>query len=223
MTCRIKPLRLALMAALALSGVAAAGASAAEFHSEVEPTIITGSNAGEGNVVLKASGAEVVCTGINLKGSATPKTATTLTLFPTLSGCAFLEEAAAVDTTGCAYLVTSHTNASGHVPVSIECTAGSTIKVTTSACTLQIGAQTGTGGAMATNIGSGGKREVTADLTGTTTFSKSGPLCFLIAGNSASYTGRVRLTGYENLGVSGPIDQPSTTYTEGKQVGVWWE
>ena len=219
---KFKALGLALVAVFAFSAIAATGASAATFNSEVEPTILTGSNAGEGNHVFKASGAEVVCTGAEFKGTAAKKAESTLRVHPTYTGCTFLSETATVDTSGCDYVFSATTNAGGHLPVSIACTGSSVIKVTTSACTLSFGTQNTTGGVKSTNLGSGSSRDSTVDATVTATFSKSGPLCFLISGTTGSYAGNTTVRGFVDNGVTGNIDE-GATYKEGAQVGVWWE
>jgi len=54
----------------------------------------------------------------------------------------------------------------------------------------------------------------------------------LVSGTTGLYTGQTTLRGYEDKGVTGPIDEthgvaPGTdttaVYTEGSQVGIWWE
>ena len=219
---KFKALGLALVAVFAFSALAATGASAATFHSDVEPTIITGSNAGEGSHVFKASGAEIQCPIAEFKGTAAKKTENTIKLHPTYGGCIFLEENAAIDTTGCDYIFHGTTNAGGHLPVQISCTGTNVIKVTTGACTLSFGNQTATGGVKATNFGSFSSRDMTVDATATVTFTKSGPLCFLISGTTGTYTGGTTVKGYVDNGVTGNIDE-GATYKEGAQVGVWWE
>lgn len=63
-------------------------------------------------------------------------------------------------------------------------------------------------------------------------FIKTGSLCFLVSGTTGVYSGTTTLKGYVDNGVSGPIDEvegaapgtdKSAVYTEGAQVGIWWE
>ena len=190
MTRNLKVLGMLLASMFAITAMAAATASAANFHAEVEPTYLTGSSTG--NHVFKASGAEVVCTGATFTGEAPTLTKETQISHPSYSGCTFLEEAAAVDTTGCDYELF----AGGRVDV--ECSGSNVIKVTTSACTLSFGSQTTTGGATYTNAGSGTTRDVTVHSSTVATFSKSGPLCFLISGTTGTYTGSVTVKGYSD-------------------------
>jgi hypothetical protein len=227
----LKALGLALVALVALSAVVAGSASAAgeRFHSEVEPTIITGTSTN--THVFAASGATVECTGATFSGTSTLKTETTQTVHPTYSGCTFFGEPASVDTTGCNYVFESETVA-GKMPAEIECTAGYAIKVTSPGCTLTFGPQKNTGGLVVTNEGAGTTRDTkTISETGAT-FSKSGPLCFAISGTTGTYKGTTTVKGFKDNGVTGPIDETegvapgkdvTAVYNEGAQVGIWWE
>jgi len=227
----LKALGLALVALVALSAVAAGSASAAgeRFHSEVEPTIITGTSTN--THVFSAGGANVECTSATFNGTSTLKTEATQTVHPTYSGCTFIGEPATVDTTGCNYVFGSET-VGGKLPAEIECTTGYSIKVTTPGCTLTFAAQKNTGGLTVTNEGAGSTRDTkTVSETGAT-FSKSGPLCFLVSGTTGTYKGTTTVKGFKDEGVTGPIDETegaapgkdvTTVYKEGAQVGIWWE
>jgi hypothetical protein len=231
MTRNLKALGLALVAVCALSALVASSASAAgeRFHSEVEPTILTGTNVG--NHIFHAGETTIECTGATFRGTSKLKTEATLTLHPTYSGCTFLGEPATVDTTGCNYVFSSET-VGGVMPAEIECTSGYSIKVTAPGCTLSFGAQKNTGGLTVTNEGSGTTRSTkTVSNTGAT-FTKSGSLCFLVSGTTGTYTGTTIVKGFVDNGVAGPIDETegaapgkdvTAVYTEGAQVGVWWE
>lgn len=235
----LKALGLALVAVLAMGAVVGgASASAATFHSEKETTILTGANVG--NHVFSSGSLAVTCTGATFAGtskgtgSAGNFTASTLTLHPTYTGCSdnVFGGTDTVDTTGCNYVFSATTNGTGHLPSDIECTEGYKIKVTAPGCTLEFGTQTTTGGVKNTNEGSGTSRDSKTVATVTATFSKNGSLCFLVSGTTGVYSGTTTLKGYEDNGVSGPIDEvegaapgtdKTTVYTEGNQVGVWWE
>jgi hypothetical protein len=227
----LKALGLALVALVALSALVASSASAAgeRFHSEVEPTILTGTNTN--THVFAAGSAHVECTEATFRGTATLKTEATQTVHPTYNGCTFLGEPATVDTTGCNYVFSSETVA-GVLPVEIECTSGYAIKVTSPGCTLTFGAQKNTGGVTVTNEGSGTTRDSKVVSSTGATFTKSGSLCFLVSGTTGTYTGTTTVKGFKDEGVTGPIDETegaapgkdvTTVYKEGAQVGVWWE
>jgi hypothetical protein len=223
MSRNLKVIGLALMAVGALCAFMAPGASAAEtFHCEVAPCISTGTS--EASHVFKAGETEVVCKHSEFKGTSLNELETSLTLHPTYKECTFLGETATVDTEGCNYVFGSVTNATKHLPVSIECTlATERIKVTTGACTLSFAPQTTVGGVSNVNLGSKNERDTTTVSTTEATFTKSGPLCSLVAGTKGTYNGPTTTKCYKDLGTSGPIDQAATTYSEGLQVGCWWE
>lgn len=222
MSSKFKAFGLALVAVVAFNAIAATGASAAEFHSEANATIITGD---DDNTVYKfstAGGLALECMDTTFTGTMTGTTTTTITLRQTTSGCGFLEEPATIDTTGCTYVVTSHTTPSGHLPTSLSCTGSSTVKITTSACTLSFGNQTGVGGVKITNLGSGSTADMTAHTTITTTFTKSGPLCFLISGNTGTLTGASTLKGFAEGAITGDLHANNYSVHEGAHVGISW-
>jgi hypothetical protein len=99
---KMKALGLALIAAFAMSAVAAAGASAAEFTSEEYPVVVSGSTetshdftAGEG-LVVSCTDNEFVS---NEYGAAT----SALMVDPTYENCEFAGLPATVDFTGCSF------------------------------------------------------------------------------------------------------------------------
>jgi hypothetical protein len=218
----LKALGLALIALGALGAVMASGASAAgeRFHCEKAPCIITGES--EAPHVFAAN-VPVTCSKAFFKGTQANLTETTQEVHPTYSGCEFLEEPATVDTNECDYVFESETTAAGHLPVSIKCTGSSKISVTTSACNLSFGSQANTGGIKVVNGGSGTSRDTTVTSTTGATFTKAGPFCFLVSGTTGTYSGPTTTKCYEDKGISGPVDLDTTTYTEGLQVGCWWE
>ncbi len=235
----LKALGLALVAVLAMGAVVgSATASAASFHSEKETTILTGTSVG--NHVFSSGSLAVTCTHATFKGtskgtgSAGNFTTSTLTLHPTYEGCSdnVFGGTDTVDTTGCNYVFNATTNGTGHLPSNIECTAGYSIKVTAPGCTLSFGEQNTTGGVKNTNESSGTTRDSKTVATVTATFTKSGELCFLVSGTSGLYSGTTTLKGYVDNGVTGNIDETegaapgkdtTATYSEGAQVGIWWE
>jgi hypothetical protein len=223
-----KALGLALVAILAMGAVVAGSASAAgeRFHSEKTATILTGVNEGIHVFGLPNNSFKVECSVGEFKGTSLGEGGTTTnkttTLHPTYSGCNSSLGAATVDTAGCNYVFGSETTAAKHLPVEIECTAGSTIKVTAPGCTLSFGSQVNGGGVSVANLGEKNLRDTTTVSTTTATFTKSGFGCFAVEGTSGTYSGATTLKGYEDKGVTGNIDE-GATYTEGSQVGTWWE
>ena len=221
MTRKFKILGLALTAVVAATVLSATNASAAgeSFHSESEKTILTGTS--ESNQAVTASGFSVECTDAVYVGTLVGRSTKTTTLHPAYTGCTSSLGNAPIDTTGCNYVFGSETTGTGHLPASIDCTAGSAIKVTAPGCTLSFGTQTGGGGVVVTNMGSGTTADVTYHTTFSGTFSKSGFGCFVISGTTATYTGPITLKGFLDNGTTGNIDE-GATYTEGAQVGITW-
>ena len=220
---KLRSFGLVLLVLSALGSIAATSASAAgeAFHAEGEPVIGTGT--GESPHVFKIGSNEVTCKHAQFSSTTSGSTASSLTMHPEYTECTWLEEPAAIDADGCNLIFSAGTNGNGHLPIQLSCTSGKAVTVTSSACILSFGSQNAEGGARATNFGSGSTRNVTIEATATMTFTKSGPLCFLVPGNTGSYTGSSVAKGYVDSGVSGPIDEDKTTFTEGKQLGVWWE
>jgi hypothetical protein len=236
----LKALGLALVAIFALSAVVASAAMASgeKFHAAVEPSVITSSNAGEGNHVFKAGEAEVVCTQAEFSGTSTTKTSESQTVHPTYRGCTFLGGKATVDTTGCNYVLYSSVPAGGHGKVEIECEGTNKIKVTGPGCTLTFGAQVTEGGAFYKNLETNPKT-TTVSSTTNAAFTKSGLLCGAVTGTVGTYTGSVITKTYEDKCTAGECpfvpartakeeEEGFTTtdkdaYTEGAQVDGWWE
>lgn len=182
-------------------------------------TVVTGNSEAGTKDRFEAPGLTVDCVG-HFAGTAATTSEASIKLHPTYSECESSLGAATVDTSGCDYVVEATTNWTGHLPVKLECSGTNLIKVTMSGCTLSFASQTTAGGVKATNLGSGGTREITADLTvATATFSKSGSLCFAISGDTGSYTAITVFKGYRDEG--GPTGEDK--YTEGAQKGIWWE
>jgi hypothetical protein len=248
MTRKLKALGLALFALCALGAMTAGSASAAGelFRSEKETTILTGTNVGN-HVFETPAGLKITCEVATFNGTAKAETVggtttKTLTVHPTYEKCkdSLFNAAAPVDTTGCNYVFTSETKENAtkekHLPASIECTSGFAIKVTASGCTLTFGAQATTNGIVVTNEGKLNERDIKAKATAGAAFTKDAPAtgstCGFITGTTGTYTGEVTLKGFVDNGVTGPIDEvegaaPGTdktaVYTEGAQVGIWWE
>ena len=139
MTRKLKVLGLALVAAFAMSAVAASVATAEAFHfgSEVEHTVITGSQVTED--VFTVHGGTVKCSTATYAGgtiNSANKNSTEITINPTYGGCRFagIADSATIDMNSCDYLFTPKTTDAGPVytgEVHIKCkTQGDTITVT---------------------------------------------------------------------------------------------
>jgi hypothetical protein len=107
-----------------LFALAASAASAAEFHSEVGNTKLTG-EAKNTQVFKPTAGAadEVECKKVSIEGTLGPKTSNEVTFKPKYEEC-FIEPGhfvATIEFTECAYRVTSETNEIGHAKATLEC------------------------------------------------------------------------------------------------------
>jgi hypothetical protein len=239
----LKALGLALAAIFALGALVAGNASAAgeRFHSERERTIFTGATEAGTSDIFKAGSLEIACektlsggTGIGTKLGEGNFVITEVTGHPTFFGCTdnIFGGTDTVDTTGCNTVVQSETNATNHLPFEIECTTGYSIKVTAAGCTLSFGPQKAGGGFSVKNEGAGTTRDITGTLTATLAFTKSGISCGLISATTGEYISHGTGKGFVDNGVTGPIDETegaapgkdvTTVYTEGAQVGIWWQ
>ena len=225
---KAKVLGLALVAVLSMSAVAASGAQAETwFHSDVNPTVITGEETETNKFVT--SGGNVKCTSKFDATSEGTKTETkpgevtyttkTITIKPTYSNCtAFGFVGATIDMNSCDYLFHLTQNTPPTATVDVVCNPGDDITITTSFCTVHVPAQTNLAHVV---FESTGATTNTKDIDATLTFEgikyteTSG--CF-VPGERANgtYTGKVTLKGFEDKG-------PKGSYTEGNQAGIWIE
>ncbi|HEX2391622.1 MAG TPA: hypothetical protein VHI77_01750 [Solirubrobacterales bacterium] len=212
-----------------LAASIAESAMASEFHFESTPSIITGSAAGEAaRIEIGATGSStVICNSTLFEGTGAvgSNTTSTITLRPRYAECSWLEEPATVRTNDCATVFSASTDFQGDAPIQIECAKESSIEIESpSICTLKIGAQSPTNGVHYTNLGSGQQTRITAATTVTgITFTKTGPLCFLVGGSEIRLTGGHNLFAYEDKG--SPQANPTTPSgtLEGAQRAVYWE
>jgi hypothetical protein len=143
----LKVLGLALVAALAMTSVAASAASAAEFHHTGESNARTiASNAGEGAHVFTAGLiGNISCNTATFTGTEyLPATVTVLTVTPAYSGCTFLGiPNVVVKMEGCTYDFHAEGAAPSFVSkITVTCPAGKKINFTASGCTVEVGEQT---------------------------------------------------------------------------------
>ena len=216
MSRNLKALGLALIAAMAMTAVAAQAASAHEFTSASNSTVVTATGT---NHVFDANGVKVTCTAF-FKGTQTGKIADTLTVRPVYSNeekiCETPIGKAQIDTKGCDYIFDSETSGAGDATVSVSCSAGHSIKITGTACTITVGSQTPAGGVSFTNEAAGDVK-VTATATGIH-YTTSGFGCALVGlpgtGVNGTYTGTATAQGFVDNGTSGTATN-GFTYTEG--------
>jgi hypothetical protein len=142
---KIKALGLALVAALAMSAVAAS-ASQAEFHSSAAHTILSGSQVGNHVFTVGGGFGAIECETANFSGSSTKVTEADQTITPEYKGCFdSFERTVHVNMGGAQYTFTSPAattgNANVHVvggPITISVTSGAGATI----CTVTIKEQT---------------------------------------------------------------------------------
>lgn len=207
----IKVLGTALVAALAISAVAASLASADSFTAESAPAIYTGSQQ-TANVLTTTVGTQK-CTTTTFKGTVNATSTTTVSVSPSYSGCTAFGFPSDYDVNGCEYLF--HISPTAGVTtgtVALVCPAGKEITITakssvtnpTLKCTIHTPAQSGLGTVTYKNVGAGATREILFELnlTGikyTHTAGTGLGACTSGSATSGTYTGSVLFTG-ENAG-----------------------
>jgi hypothetical protein len=164
----IRTLGAALMAALAISAVAASVASATNdvFEAEKSPIILTGEQVEKNKFTLAGQATE--CTTVTFKAMMTSTPVTEVkTVEPTLGGCTFGGGAAEIHLNGCKLNFNGITDASGDAQASVvDCNAGRHIEITLKAikCILTV---KGKGASDGNQIAEEGVH-YTSDGTGTT-------------------------------------------------------
>lgn len=163
---KLRSLCLGLLASLALSAVATAGASAAPlFHSEIEDTVLTGGQTGIVANVLTTDLGEMKCKVVRFKGTQGVATTTTMTLTPTYQECKVAGLNAVVTLNGCKY--TFHLGEQVEpieASMGIECPQGEVIEIDTPECKITIPPQVPLKEVTFTNEGEETTRSVVADL-----------------------------------------------------------
>jgi hypothetical protein len=223
---RLSALGLVLAAVLGLAAVWTASASALgeKFHTEIVPTVLTGSS---GEETLTVGGFSVKC-AVTVSGTWTIKTPETMTLHPTYSACKdSLNRNASIFTTGCNLVYWSEVLGASDAKVEVECEAGQVIKVALEGCTLTIGAQANLGATYA-NGTVGGVPEITVKSTWEAGFPvKHGFAC--PEGNKGKFTGSTTVKGYVDecavgecpFAPGGVGDKDG--YKEGNVIGISWK
>ena len=145
----LRALGLALLAVFALGAIGAQAASAHEFKSDGQRSVITGANVGAHEFTVGSVGT-VSCSTAKFEGTVDAGAGKTevdeITIKPTYTGCTFGGQAASVFFNDCAYVFDSDTTAGNstggeHANVKIECGVNNTVKVHTVNCTITVGPQ----------------------------------------------------------------------------------
>lgn len=223
---RLRAIGLVLVAVLALAAVWAASASALgeKFHTEIVPTVLTGSSGEETFTV----GAYSVKCSVAVSGTWTIKTPETMTLHPTYTGCKDSNNKnASIFTTGCNLVYWSEVLGASDAKVEVECEAGQVIRVAVEGCTMTIGPQ-GNLGATYANGTVGGVPEITVKSTWEAGFVKHG-FCLEVAGTKGKFTGSTTVKGYVDecavgecpFAPGGVGDKDG--YKEGNVIGISWK
>lgn len=170
----LKALGLSLLAALALSGLAASAASAEffVFTSEAEETTLSGEQVGTST--LKADAGSLTCESATFKGEMEQEGAVELALTPAYKACTFAGFPAEVAMHSCHYLfrVVAREGSTNKADAVIDCEeAGDKITVTSKAsgvtkCTVDIGEQEGLNEVKFESEGSPQKAKAIINLSG---------------------------------------------------------
>jgi hypothetical protein len=190
---RLRPLALALFAALLVGALSAPGAGAeGHYVCESAPCIATGESEEQGEI--KMSGLTVKCSGTG-EGTSGTKQGT--------SGIALVAPKSCTNSTTvrmnhCQFLGTNSTK-EGLAPVELQCASESKVEVEVpGVCTLSFGPQKPSGGVHYTNVSG----QVTGEGTATEVVFTKGPpgsLCGLISGK-ATITGKGLTKCYKDVG-----------------------
>jgi hypothetical protein len=227
--------RIARVAPLFLIAVASAAAlvtpaSAAEFHSAIAGTVLTGSS--EGGAAAFAFGeTKIECTEGKLEGLSQFKAERETTLHRTYNKCStFVEGDTKFRPNDCAFILKAETEKE-HGKLAVECKEASMViemefEHEGKPCIIGVGEQTApTKGVRYTNGEEGGIKYFKINVTAEgISYTKTGEGCKNISGTGKdmTYTVEGSMRGYEFLGLQGTTTTP-IKYTEGKQVSVWWE
>jgi hypothetical protein len=204
---KLKVIGLAIAAVMALAAFLGP-AAAAEFHSEVAHTQISGSQIGSDSFTGNAGTWK--CSELTYIGTqATEATSSEITATPKFGGCtAFGFIGATIDVNGCDYRFTPNANPYLHIVCPTK-----PIEVTTATCTITFPAQTVNSGVTYTNERAGTTRDlrVKFSMTGLsyTQDNKAFPNCPGGAGtfSNGTYSGEATIKGAN---------------TAATQVGIWW-
>ncbi len=227
---RLRALGFVAVAVLGLAAVWAASALALgeKFHTEIEPTVLTGQNVGEDTFTVGAF--SVKCKATVVSGTWAIKTPETMTLHPTYTGCTDSNGvAAAIITTGCNLVYWSEVLGTSDAKVEVECEAMKSIEVAVSGCTMTIAGQSNLG-AIYENGEAGAEKvpDITVKSTWEAGFTKDG-LCANIVGTKGKFTGSTTVSGYVDKCAAGECPfapggkGDKDGYKEGNIIGISWK
>jgi hypothetical protein len=231
MSNKFKAFGLALVAAFAIGAVAASAASAHEFHSEAEHTILDSESIGI--QLFRTDAGNLECKKVSLNPAESTigpeeSTTTEVTATPEYEECKKEGTTTKVypdfATNKCAYVFTSETDANGHAEVHIECAGeetegGQGVIITATAFKLNCvdvppqtvgGNNTGNGVHYTNTNNQGGNTrdiDVEATIEDEIHYTQTG-VCGSGTKTNGDYTGTVTVTG---------------TDTNEEQVGIWVE
>jgi hypothetical protein len=217
MSIKLKALGLALVAALAVGAVGVMGATAStggHFISEQSHTIIKAEQVSSHVLFDHELGIGITCKKASFEGTSNAITTTELTITPHYTECSGGGDAS-VDVTmnGCAYVFTVNTSpATSDNTTHVECPAAKVIEVhvdppIVGTCTITIKAQTPLGGLTYEAGSSGGKSDISSNITISGIHAvkhESGFGCFGSAGTSetATLSGTATVKGFTTEGAA---------------------
>ena len=189
MITKLKVLGSAFVVLCAVISAAAAPALAKrvhDFEAKSSPYIVTGEQRASEPIVWEIGKEHLPleCSVNMFNHTETANPTQSLTVEPTHEKCNFNGTPVTVDTAGCRYTFTGETDEVGHSPIHVECNAGTSIRVTVSGCTIEVGEQTPKGGVHYTNTPESGDfdAKVTAENI---KYTLTGLACTLIGGNGS--------------------------------------
>ena len=227
MSRNLKALGLAMVAALALSAVAASAAQAANHHlTTTAPAVVTAEDTVNTVFSITNGNREVECTTSKYEGTVSESTSTETTVTPTYSGCKIKNVgiSATVDVNHCAYILKGDTDVNGDATSELECAGTDEITITYSvlgsSCVVHVtpGAYRGVHYAEET-VGGLKQVKVTVTVTGIKWHETGGGFCPASAtGEDGTLNGTVVAKAYADSGsaLSG-TEKTTPTLSEGAQ------
>jgi hypothetical protein len=196
-----KALGLALIAAFAMSAIAASVASANEFHSSATNTTLTVASNEDQKFLYEKEGKTVKCTKVGGSGTATAQTLKEVTFKPDYQGCTvdgIAFSSAQVSFNECDYTFTIDVAGKNEGKTHVACVGTSQITITVkvfgvSVCTFHIGKQTPKG--VSDEKQGSGNIIVEPTETGIVGSRQGGSECGSASSTSGSYTGSVTILG----------------------------
>jgi hypothetical protein len=207
---------LALMAVFTLTAAAASAASAAEFHSGVQPALIE-AKATTDQTFTWGGKVETSCNEATFTGTSNVSPFSSLTVHPVYQNNGQDEcpekpiGDSTVETTGCNYTFGSATTAEGMAEMKIVCEVGKEIRDVGPLCTFTFGSQSLPNAVRYVNTGSGTGASSTEGIIMTLTvtginWSASGFGCSLVglgsSGTDGTYAGAALVKAYVDPGAN---------------------